>query len=188
MAQPKLSDLEPRRRRRLLAGALLRALLTAVGLVVLYYLVPVDGTGRLSGGVRLVLVAVGFIAVVAWEMRTVLRSKQPTIRAIEALACTVPLFILLFAGTYFVMSTNDPGNFSQELLTRTDSLYLAVTTFATVGYGDISPVSQSARVLVMSQMILDLLILGLGINAFVSAARAGRQRQSAQEETESTSA
>ena len=36
-------------------------------------------------------------------------------------------------------------------------------------------------VLVMIQMILDLLILGFGINAFVSAARMGRQRRSAGE-------
>ncbi len=188
MAQPKLSDLEPRRRRRLLAVALLRALLAAAVLVVLYYLVPFDGTGRLSGGVRLVAVAVGFVAVVAWEIQSILRSKRPTIRAIEALACTVPLFLLLFAGTYFVMSLHGPGSFSQEHLTRTDALYFTVTTFATVGYGDISPASESARVVVMSQMILDLLIVGLGIKAFVGAARAGRERLSATDEVESAPA
>jgi len=57
-----------------------------------------------------------------------------------------------------------------------------VTIFATVGFGDISAVSQAARVAVMFQMLLDLVILGVGINAFVSAARVGRQRQSATEE------
>jgi hypothetical protein len=34
-------------------------------------------------------------------------------------------------------------------------------------------------VIVMSQMLLDLLILGLGINAFVSAVRFSRKRQQA---------
>ena len=63
-----------------------------------------------------------------------------------------------------------------------DALYLTVTIFATVGFGDISPVSQAARVAVMFQMLLDLVILGVGINAFVSAARVGRQRQSTTEE------
>ena len=54
--------------------------------------------------------------------------------------------------------------------------------FATVGFGDISPVSQSARVVVMFQMLLDLVILGVGVNAVVHAAKLGRKRQSATEE------
>ena len=67
----------------------------------------------------------------------------------------------------------DPGAFSQEDLTRTDALYLSVTIFSTVGFGDISATSQSARLVVTSQMILDLLVLGIGINAFVHAAQVG---------------
>jgi voltage-gated potassium channel len=56
-----------------------------------------------------------------------------------------------------------------------------------VGFGDISPVSQSARVVVTFQMLLDLVILGVGVNAFVHAARLGRKRQSATEEGGSAS-
>jgi hypothetical protein len=82
------------------------------------------------------------------------------------------------------MSVHGSGAFSQEHLTRTDALYLTVTVFATVGFGDISPVSQAARVAVMFQMLLDLVFLGVGINAFVTAARAGRKRQSATEGAE----
>jgi hypothetical protein len=51
-----------------------------------------------------------------------------------------------------------------------------------VGFGDISATSQSARLVVTFQMLLDLVILGVGINAFVSAARLGRKRQTAAEE------
>ena len=82
------------------------------------------------------------------------------------------------ASTYFVMSGHDPGAFSQADLTRTDALYLSVTIFSTVGFGDISATSQGARLTVTSQMILDLLVLGIGINAFVHAARVGRERKS----------
>jgi voltage-gated potassium channel len=60
-------------------------------------------------------------------------------------------------------------------LTRTDSLYFTVTVFATVGFGDINPTSQAARVLVTVQMILDLLVLGLGIRVFTSAVQFGRR-------------
>ena len=70
----------------------------------------------------------------------------------EALAVTVPLFLLLFAGTYFVLSVSGAGNFNQEHLTRTDTLYFAVTIFSTVGFGDITATSTSARVVVIVQM------------------------------------
>lgn len=97
-------------------------------------------------------------------------------RAIEALASTVPLFLLLFAAIYVTMAQASPANFSTHRLTRTDALYFTVTTFSTVGYGDITAVSQSARLVVTAQMILDLLVLGLGIRVFVGAVQRGRQQ------------
>ena len=38
----------------------------------------------------------------------------------------MPLFLLLFVGTYFVMGTISAGTFSQPL-TRTDALYFTVS-------------------------------------------------------------
>ena len=51
------------------------------------------------------------------------------------------------------------GNFT-EPLTRADALHLSTTVFTSVGFGDISAVSEAARLLVTLQMILDLLLLG----------------------------
>ncbi len=178
MTEPLVADLEPRERRRLIAASLLRAFLTAAVLVALYYLMPVDGAWRLSAWMRVAVGAIVFVVVVVWEIRRVVRSDYPGVRAIEALAMTVPLFLVLFAATYYWMSALSAGSFSQEDLTRTDALYLTVTIFSTVGFGDISPVTEGARLVVSGQMILDLLILGFGINAFVSAAKVGRKRQS----------
>ena len=183
MPEPSISEMDPRQRRRLLALALLRALLTAIVLVALYYLLPVDEELRLSSVLRMVVGLALFVAVLIWQIRKVVTSRHPGIRAIEALAVTVPLFLLLFAATYFLMSVHGSGTFSQDDLTRTDTLYFAVTIFSTVGFGDISATSQSARLVVTFQMLLDLVILGVGINAFVSAARLGRKRQTAAEET-----
>jgi len=45
-----------------------------------------------------------------------------------------------------------------------------------VGFGDITAVGESARLVVTAQMILDLLILGLGIRVFIGAVQLGRQR------------
>jgi hypothetical protein len=174
--------MDPRQRRRVLAAALLRALLTAVVLVALYYLLPLNDEWRLSSAMRAIVGLALFVAVLIWQIRKVLSAEHPEIRAVEALAMTLPLFLLLFASAYFLLSVHGSGAFSQEHLSRTDALYLTVTIFATVGFGDISPVSQAARVAVMCQMLLDLVILGVGINAFVGAARVGRKRQSATEE------
>ena len=53
------------------------------------------------------------------------------------------------------MSITDRSSFS-EPLNRTDALYFTTSTFATVGFGDITPVSQLARAVVSVQMIADL--------------------------------
>jgi voltage-gated potassium channel len=187
MPAPTINEMDPRQRRRVLAASLLRALLTASILVALYYVLPIDDEWRLSSAMRAVVGLALFVAVLIWQIRRVLSAKHPEIRAIEALAVTLPLFLLLFATTYFLMSVHGSGAFSEEHLSRTDALYLTVTIFATVGFGDISAVSQGARVAVMLQMLLDLVILGVGINAFVTAARVGRKRQSATEEAGSAS-
>ena len=163
------------KRRRLIAVALLRSLAAAVVLVALYYLLPLD---RLTGVPLAVLLAIGLVvllAVSAWQVRTIISAKYPAVRAIEALATTVPLFLLLFAAAYFVMAKTSPASFSGHL-TRTDAFYFTVTTFSTVGFGDITAVSESARLVVTAQMILDLLILGLGIRVFIGAVQRGRQR------------
>ena len=57
-------------------------------------------------------------------------------------------------------------------------MYFTVTVFSTVGFGDITAVSQPARLLVTSQMILDLVVLGLGIRVLVGAVEVGRKQQS----------
>ncbi len=52
--------------------------------------------------------------------------------------------------------------------------------FATVGFGDITATSQTARVFVMAQMILDLIVLGLVVRVFLGAVQLGRQQQAQQ--------
>ena len=71
-------------------------------------------------------------------------SPFPGLRGIEALATSVPLFLLLFASSYVVMAGLSAGD-SGERLTHTDGLYFAVTVFSTVGFGDITAKSQAAR-------------------------------------------
>lgn len=72
-----------------------------------------------------------------------------------------------------MISFQTPATFS-EPLTRSDALYFTVTTFATVGFGDIVPHSETVRLLVTGQVILDLVIVGLGIRVILGAVQKGR--------------
>jgi voltage-gated potassium channel len=159
---------------------MLRAFGSTVALVAIYYLLPLD---RTSISVAVMMLAFGLLALVglvAFQVRSIIRAKYPALRAVGALATSVPLFLLLFAGTYFVMGGISDANFS-EPLTRTDALYFTVTVFATVGFGDIVATTQGARVVVMGQMISGIVIIGLGARIIVDAVKRGQRRQPAQE-------
>ncbi|OXS32507.1 potassium channel family protein [Streptomyces sp. XY006] len=166
---------EPRRRRAS-AAALARALLIATGLLTVYYLLPLDG--RLSSGASVVLVFGLLLVVVVfwWEVRAIVDSPWPRLKAVEALATTLALFLLLFATAYFLLEHTTPGSFS-EPLTKTDSLYFTLTTFTTVGYGDIAARSQTGRVITMVQMLGGLLLVGVAAKILAGAVQAGLRRQ-----------
>jgi voltage-gated potassium channel len=99
------------------------------------------------------------------------------VRAVEALGLIFPLYLLIFASTYFVMQRASAASFT-EPLTRTDALYFSVTVFSTVGFGDIAPKSEVARVVLIVQMLGDLAILGAGARVLLGAVRRGQQRRS----------
>jgi len=61
-------------------------------------------------------------------------------------------------------------------MTRTNALYFTVTVFATVGFGDITANAEAARLLVTGQMILDLIIIGVGARVIVGAITRGRHK------------
>ena len=163
-------------RRKLWAIALIRALATAVILVTLYYVLPMENVSD-AGSIALLTVGLLAIAViVVWEVRAIVKADYPVVQGIEALAVTVPLFLLLYSTAYFLIANASPSSFSQHL-TRTDALYFTVTTFATVGYGDITATSQGTRVIVIFQMLTDLVVLGFGVRVLLEAVQLGRQRQ-----------
>jgi voltage-gated potassium channel len=153
----------------------LRGLAVATVLTFLYYVLPFDHLADTHLWIVITLGLVILTAVTAREVRAVLTASKPAVRAIQALMVIGPLFLFLFAATYSVMSQTDAHNFNVSDLTRTDALYFTVTTFATVGFGDIVATSQTARVLVTIQMILDLILLGAVVRIFVAAVEMARQ-------------
>jgi len=154
----------------------LRALGSTVALVAIYYLLPLDHAPTWIAATTLVVGLVAFVALVIFQVRSIIRSRFPGLRAVEALATSLPLFLLLFSATYLVMAAVSASNFGQKL-THTDALYYTVTVFTTVGFGDITAKSEGARLLVTAQMMADLVVLGIGAKIILGAVTRGRQRQ-----------
>ena len=151
----------------MITRAVLRIVGSATALVATYYVLPLSQSSAWPITILVIGLAV-FIALVAFQLRSIIRSPFPGLRAMEALATSVPLFLLLFAGSYVVMSAMSDSNFDMRL-THTDGLYFTITVFSTVGFGDITAKTQAARLLVTGQMIADLVVLGLAVKVIVGA-------------------
>ncbi|MCX5195972.1 ion channel [Streptomyces sp. NBC_00249] len=162
-------------RPRPVVAVLLRCSGVVVLLTALYYLAPLDhGFGVVTVGALFTGLLL-FGCVIAWQVSAITRSEHPRLQALEALATAVPLFLLLFSSTYYLLSLNRPGAFS-EPLDRTDALYFTVTVFATVGFGDIVPTTTGCRALTTVQMIADLIVVGLVVKLLFGAVQIGLSR------------
>ena len=153
-----------------------RSFLVSAAVGVGYFVLPFDSPLAMDTGLELAGGLVLISGLLTWEVRGILHSPFPAFQAVAALAITVPLFLILFATTYYLMGDTDPSNFS-EPLTRLDSLYFTITTFATVGFGDVTAVSQLARAVVSTQMALGLILVGLIARVIFAAVQVARSRQ-----------
>jgi voltage-gated potassium channel len=160
-----------RSRTRVTISVIVQAALAATVLVALYYVVPTSGS--VMGPVACAIV---FLAVVAYELRAVVRDPLPVPRAAVAMARVLPLFIALFAWVYVAMSVSDPRAFS-EPLTKSGGLYFMITILSTVGFGDITPVTDAARLMVAAQMICDLVVIGILVKLITGVAKHARAKR-----------
>lgn len=159
--------------RRAATRALVESVVLAVLVIVAYFLLPLGWSG-----VPLLGLALGLLLVTLLLGRSIVetaRSPYPRVRAARTLLTTVPLLICVFASTYVVLSDGEPDSFS-EPLTRLDALYFTVTVFATVGFGDITAVSQAARTIVIVQMVGGIVLVGLVVRVLLRAVQTGLER------------
>jgi voltage-gated potassium channel len=182
MDTPTPSSPEPATRlvgrptRRVLSAMLVRTFLIVTGLLLVYYRLPLD-SGLDVSAAGVIVIGLALVSVIAvTQVRSIMRSDHPGLRAAEALALILPAFIILFAIVYFTLAHQDPAAFT-EPITRTDSLCFTITVLATVGFGDIAAKSEYARVVVSVQMIADLILIGFIVRAIIGTAQEGiRQR------------
>jgi voltage-gated potassium channel len=147
-----------------------------------YFLVPVtfdNGLGAVGRAVGALAVFAALIALMVVQLRSHLDN---TARRVDGLVVTIILSVEVFALTFYLIATNQPGQFD-GLQTRLDALYFAVTTLATVGYGDIHAVGQPARALVLVEMTFNVVFVAAAaalLSAHIRSA-AGRRVQERQQ-------
>ena len=173
----QIVDLSERGRRRLVVFAALRTAATIALVLALYFLLPLGGGTNVEKIAKLTLGALALTAIIIWQVRQIIRSKHPVGRAVEALAFSVPLYMLFFATTYYVMAHTNPAAFGTPL-SRTDAMYFSTTVFTTVGFGDITAKSEAAHLVVTAQMWLDLVFLGLVLRVVTQAVKYSQQHRS----------
>ncbi len=173
-SRPQAFSSRPLRRRAV--RSLLRSALVSVAVIIGYFILPLSSPLTTATVLVLVLGLAVVIALLAWHIHGIARSPYPRVRTVTALGTSLPVFLVVFATTYFVMGRTQPSNFS-ETLSRLDAIYFTVTVFATVGFGDIVPVTAAARGVVTLQMIGDVVLVGLVAHVIVGAMRVGLRRQ-----------
>jgi len=173
-ANEKETELDRRRLRHESARAATRIVAGLVGILGAYALMPL-GTDQVHL-VWLPLAIAGlvlFVWVFIRQLRKIETADFPVLRAAEALVLVLGLFLTLFAAAAVALEQATHGSFN-ESLTRIDGFYYAVTTLATVGFGDIHPVSQPARILGIVQMLGNLMLLGVAVRLVGRAVDRGR--------------
>jgi hypothetical protein len=122
------------------------------------------------------LTLVPVLAVVATGMLAFVRRQRTlTIDSIFATVAAYLLVALLFTQLYLFLITWDPASFSLPVevagrpahLLQADMAYFSLVTLATVGYGDVLPVTHTARMLAMFQAVVGQFYVAVVVALFV---------------------
>ncbi len=173
----RLADLTPPDRHRAILRCGLTILVAWVIIFGAYYVLPFGKESELRSAVRVGADVALIGSVFTWQIGRISRAELPELRAVEALGIVVALFLAVFSGVYLAMSHNT-GAFTQPL-DQTRALYFTISVFSTVGFGDITPRTDTARLIVSAQMLLDLVVIGAVVRLILNAARSRVESTSA---------
>jgi voltage-gated potassium channel len=129
---------------------------------------PLDGLLFLVGATALV-VGVGVAAVRERRAHVAGDLAAGQGARVEHVVAIVLWAIAFFAFVY-VRIGGAPGQF-EGLVTRLDAVYFTVTTLTTVGYGDIRAVGQTARLVVVVQMVFNVVVIAAAVRVLLGAIR-----------------
>ncbi|MFC7447747.1 potassium channel family protein [Rhodococcus daqingensis] len=176
MGDDTFENLPKEQRRSLIRRAAIRPLASAVALVVVYFVIPMENLESASAIGGLVLGLVFVSALFAWQIRKIVHAEHPGLQAIAGLGLMLPGYLLAFATLYHLMSLSGSENFN-EPLTKIDSLYFTLVCFSTVGFGDITATTEVARAIVSAQIVGNLFLIAVGVRIITAAVRLGQRRR-----------
>lgn len=131
----------------------------AVAVVVAFVAAIADqalGTAAVTFGLEAALVALALIAIA----RRIERYRQVDQRTILAALCVYLLFAMLAASLFLTLDTvTEEGFFVQDAGTRMDFLYFSFVTLTTLGYGDLTPAGDLARMMAVVEALIGQLYL-----------------------------
>lgn len=165
----------PTRRQWIIAiiGTTVRLVIGGFLIAFMLTLVPETPDGRMIAPVGVAIVGtVLYILFSRRQLRRITHSRFPNLMAAEALVLLAALFLAVFSMIYVTISVFDERAFTEPLDAFT-SYYFSLTVLATVGFGDITPITTAARSVTMVQMAMDLVFVALLIRLVTTAARRG---------------
>lgn len=159
---------------------LIRSLLIGLWLVSLVGsllgLVPrLDDSQRFARSIEIASLVPLCAVLAAGMLHFVFRARRLTIDGIFATVAAYLMVALLFAQLYLLMLTWNPDSFALPVaaadrpshLLQNDMTYFSLVTLATVGYGDILPRSETARMMAMIEAVVGQFYVAVVVAAFV---------------------
>jgi hypothetical protein len=141
---------------------------------------------NILSGIPLIGIVLGMVVYLFYtrqQLRKINTSRFPQVQAIETLIMMTAMFLALFTIIYVSLSQRDPQAFTEQL-DAFSGYYFALTVLATVGFGDITPVTTLARSFTMVQMAIDLALIGILVRIVSTAANRAMVRRQASQNTQ----
>jgi len=105
----------------------------------------------------IILIANFFISLILFT-REIIHKEKIRFFTLKIIAIIVAL-VMGYADFYFQLSRSYLHVFKDDIaLSAIDSLYFSISTFTTTGYGDIYPISTSAKMFAASEMVLGYIV------------------------------
>jgi hypothetical protein len=137
----------------------LRLITLCGGVVVLYFVVPATPRLPADAVVARGVTSALWLLLLAWLLVRQLRLQvDQGDRRIDGLVVSVVAVVVVFSLAFYLMALQRPGEIA-GLHTRVDALYFTMSTLTTVGFGDVHATGQTARVLVLVQMVFNVVFV-----------------------------
>lgn len=136
-----------------------RAAATCLGLLAFYFVVPVGKfETTLTFLLQVIASVVLFAGIVVAINLQLLRQVHEPDAPLGGLLASALGGLLFFALVDYMLAIHSTGEFV-DLNTRIDALYFALSTLATIGFGDVHAQGQLARGIVCVQIVFDVAVL-----------------------------